>query len=498
MSLDAIPKIVKATAMHLKPLRNRVDEINSTLEEVGTQAASEFLEARELLAAGVKPVAEVFALPHTCLHFALASGGQVGGHHAQQHAIATLEERWQNRHKGVRAAPSTRTRCKPVSVCVFPGGCVCHDWAKKLYGSILACLKRIDTDVLQQGRAVFRLDKCANEAPPDLSEPRVVLDTQWFHVSYVCFKPWRAVIVKLNEVDQWAEELHSEDTQVSGFVRPVLVEGQPCVMPLQRLVSEMEREWMYEASVYATSSAITPMPILKGHARVFLTRGRQQLWLGLAREKIARPKGRRTGPTAQDSEQRDGDIDDEDQDSDMMMEDEAVGLERELESLMEAALPEDSEPIGRQASGGPDSSSTSSTPPQPDSQRDDVTQPAAASVTTRTVHPSTIADWYGFRLTWIDRQSGSWQATCPFHRKARTGTHCKKTLSVGSDSPQVALLKIKAWCITAAHHDRHRSHMAEAVVHTGLTELELDEKAEALRRAKGDTRPLRDDELDAS
>ena len=127
-----------------------------------------------------------------------------------------------------------------------------------------------------------------------------------------------------------------------------------------------------------------------------------------------------------------------------------------------------SQPLRRSSSVTSSSSSTSQQDPPESSQQ---AQPAPqmeareARAITRIVNPATIASWHGFRLTWVPARKssghGSWQGTCPYHKKSFTGTACKKTLSVSADTVGKALLQIKNWCASAGSHNRYRDHMAQ-------------------------------------
>ena len=137
------------------------------------------------------------------------------------------------------------------------------------------------------------------------------------------------------------------------------------------------------------------------------------------------------------------------------------------------------------------------TPPDPDA------AVGSREPIVRVIQEDTIRNWFGFRLTWVppkrSGQSGAWQGTCPYHRKAATRTHCKKTLTAQSsteDGVLEALQRMKAWCVAAARTDRHRTHMKLAVQATDLTEDQLDEAARALQLSHGELEVLPDDELD--
>ena len=109
------------------------------------------------------------------------------------------------------------------------------------------------------------------------------------------------------------------------------------------------------------------------------------------------------------------------------------------------------------------------------------------------VHPKTIADWYGFRFTWIVPENkkvgdravgqgdicladpggnagkskskwGGFQATCPFHLRS-TGALCRKTLSLRSPSSgrlgtdEGVLNVLKDWCLGCSEHSRQSEHL---------------------------------------
>ena len=96
----------------------------------------------------------------------------------------------------------------------------------------------------------------------------------------------------------------------------------------------------------------------------------------------------------------------------------------------------------------------------------DVPPPSPAEGAARR-HPQVHADsfmWRPFRFTWSSPAKrpkfGSWQATCPYH-KASAATGCKKAIGLRNSTEDERVLcrdLLKVWCLSAASHDRQRSH----------------------------------------
>ena len=116
---------------------------------------------------------------------------------------------------------------------------------------------------------------------------------QWWHIAYVCFKPWRAVAVKVELVDKFAKPLGENNTDGELFVRPTFEKERCRVLPLQKMVSELDPNLAYDMGVYRLSADLRPMPVMRGHARIFSLGKDTPFWLGMLQEEQRSQKGRR-------------------------------------------------------------------------------------------------------------------------------------------------------------------------------------------------------------
>ena len=347
---------------------------------------------------------------------------------------------------------------------------------RKMYKKFEAAIKVAGKDVISGSRGVFRLEAVGDSAEQVQDRVGEAPPPRWFHLAYVCLKPWRATLVELDRVNAMAERVLEDALPDPVFVRPLLEENKPRVLPLQVLVNELVLDWGYDIVHHSLSDSQTPMPVLRGHARVLPDL----------------PDIQRVGEPLSDA--------DEVASCDVSAASQSDS-EDQLQTLLDAATanaPNSTSGDPHQSSQASDSEASGGEKAAPEEE--------SQVLVTRNVQEETIRDWYGFRLTWVPpkkaAQAGAWQGTCPYHRKAGTGTQCKKTINVRKAGEQAtavaeALLLMKNWCVAAGNYDRHRHHMSLAVGVGGLAEGALDTAAAELQTERANSRVLRDDELDA-
>ena len=505
-------------------------DVTKALEEYAAGRADMILGERGLLRTNTAAFGEWFGVPHTCDALLGVSGAKLGAKLAAESSLEELDKAWQARHLGVRAGKPIRSRSQPPSLCVFPGGCMCDPARRKLYVSLQGQLKRVEKELLRFSRVVIRLKALVPDVPQGVREAvslAAVVNTTWFHLAYVCLRPWRATLVEVEEVDKHGNPFQQDDA-ASGFVKPVADgDGKPQVLSLQCMVNSLDLEWGYSILLYTLSTRMTPMLALRGHARVFVLTDEIDIWRGSAVEKIGARKVGRQRPTSQTTQTTSTATTQEDQkhawgvlaeatadsqseddrettDSDVIAELHDTLLEASFrpEAPMSSTHGEENRPASSGSSSGEtndDDHGAQASSSMPDTQISQ--QPRIV----RTVQASTIKNWHGFRLTWVPGKKqgspGAWQGMCPYHRKSGTGTFCKKT-STCPDASQAAidtiLLRMKAWCCAAKDHSRHRDHMSAPLpAPDGLDSAILDDEASSLQLRQAGAEVLRDDQLDA-
>ena len=258
------------------------------VQQHAQENATSSLAKRGLLEANAKSMCEWFGVPGACERLLAASGAKFGAARAEGDTVESLDAAWHTRHLGIRRAHAQRVRTRPPQLCVSPGGCVCSGSSKKLYNSVAKAVKTSDPDSLRFNRVVMSLEMIGVEgAAKDEVETGPTMHTRWFHVSYVCLKPWRATLVELEIVDAMANPVVAEGPLVNPFVRPTFRENAPSVLPLQCLVNDMDHDWGYRITCYSLSSSAAPMPVLRGHARIGSPGAPQVVWRGLEAEALA-------------------------------------------------------------------------------------------------------------------------------------------------------------------------------------------------------------------
>ena len=267
---------------------------------------------------------------------------------------------------------------------------------------------------------------------------------QWWHIAYVCLKPWRVVAVKVAPVNRFAQPLDENNMCADLFVRPCLEDGRCRVLPIQRVVSEFDPNLAYDMNIYTLSSDLTPMAIMKGHARIHCLKQGVRLWRGMLQEAHHEGKAPRKKKSDEGSAEQNPPpalfgwlADEAEQQSDDGSQESAESeADNDMtEDLLQAAVgitvaEPASQPLRRSSSVTSSSSSTSQQDPPESSQQGQPAPQMDARAITRIVNPATIASWHGFRLTWVPARKssghGSWQGTCPYHKKSLTGTSCKR------------------------------------------------------------------------
>ena len=520
--------MIKATLANRKQETSASQVRSDVLQQYATEQASSFLESRELLRASTSNFCDWLILPHPCPRLAAVCGAQSAALHAQGLVTSHAEETWQRRHVGIRCAPSIKRKSKPKPACIIEG-CVCQGWRRQLYSNVQFVLKNVPKDFLCNGRLVFRIDKIINVHNEVEGQDAVyfTLTSEWWHVSYVCLKPWRPVVVALQPVNHLADPIDFDLAEETEFAKPLSQDNNPHVIPLQHLIAALDPDSAYAITLYTICSTMTPMVVLRGHVRISKMKPSQHVWPSVPSASKSTSTSTRVpsstqAPTSVSSSQpstshapeqpgwgifaeesaHDTGIDGED--SDVLSE----GNDALLHELMEAAMPLPQGSIDQphqrpsqheQPDACPESSSSS---PE-EAEVVQASRQASSSTITRLVRPETIADWYGFRLTWVppkaSNKHGAWQGTCPYHRKARTGTKCKKTLTVSSSSPESiasSLLRVKAWCVLAAACNTYTDHMKSLpVISPNDDETSINNKAETLHASRQDKVVLRDDQL---
>lgn len=120
----------------------------------------------------------------------------------------------------------------------------------------------------------------------------------------------------------------------------------------------------------------------------------------------------------------------------------------------------------------------------------------------RRVHADSIPHWGpGFSFTWrvptTHAKHGSWQATCPYHRKSGV-TMCTRTMNVPGPDPSQkdeALRRLMQWCVCAGSFNRKRWHgLEDPRGFRSLPRVVLEERAAAMPAPPAEV--LDDDALD--
>ena len=297
--MQDIEEIIKNTAFGMSSAQKHKEgeARNASFEAESAAKAAEALSSRELLNASTSGYCAWYHWPHKCPTLVAACSVKKAAEIAKTKVCSALEDGWQQRHLALKAAPAVQSRPKPPPTCVFPNGCVCKGIPQHIHKSVSKSLKGCDKELLKQGRVVFRLQPVMLD-----SDGFSVLqsDPQWWHVSFLSLKPWRASFAKLYEVDAVANPMAE-----GGFVRPFLDDdGFPYIVPLPRCVYELDPQWSFKMTIFRTSSARAPLAVLKGQARVFKASGEVVVWkLGDERRQVVR-KTKEAMRDAQDTTSR--------------------------------------------------------------------------------------------------------------------------------------------------------------------------------------------------
>ena len=515
--------IISSTAADMKgPDRERANY--KEVAKTSSHEAALHLSGRGVLQRSCEGISQCFSWPHVCPAVALASGGLEGLSAADSSSARQLAAKWTERHLGIQPGRSLACKAKSQRVCQYPTGCVCRGWQAKFYKKLRTCLSAAHPETLKNAGVVMCLDRLGVPPENTPSSSSVPEDKQrcWLHVSYLCLKPWRCTLIELEEVVPVASEAVGNPPS-HVLVQPLLAEGVPVISTLQSYVNRLEPVYLYEATLYSLSYTEAPVAVLSGRAQISKAQpeSTNRVWRGSGVEMARRAQiVRRHAPqplvasVRQQSRGLFGDAESEDDDSSTDVE----VQHDDGQDLIAAACAQNSEiergrPQGRASASSSSSSSSSSRAPSPSPPEDmslpdvaNAAQPAAAI--TRHVHPGTIRDWHSFRFTWVPAKTnrqigggggGAWQCICPYHKKATTGTKCKKTLTAASSSPEsiaTALLTMKAWAVGAKLHRTYRDHMSMApTLALHETEEWLSAEAATLFREREGVRVLRDDQL---
>ena len=344
-----------------------------------------------------------------------AVSAKQGAIFAKKESIEGLELARQQRHAGIPKAAPRHVRKEPLSACIAPAGCVCKGATRKMYKKFEAAIKVAGKDVISGSRGVFRLEVVGDSAEQVQDRVGEAPPPRWFHLAYVCLKPWRATLVELDRVNAMAERALEDALPDPVFVRPLLEENKPRVLPLQVLVNELVLDWGYDIVHHSLSDSQTPMPVLRGHARV-LPGEKVTVWRGEAVEMSVRnktgqmPEAKRKSsqPVRQGVAHPASDLPEIHRVGEPLSDADEVAScdvsaasqsdsEDQLQTLLDAATA--NAPIS--TSGDPEQSSQASSDSEASGGEKAAPEEESQALVTRNVQEETIRDWYGFRLTWV-------------------------------------------------------------------------------------------------
>ena len=511
---SAIPGIIASTASRLKRSgADLVADIAQAVEEQSAEEAARHLSKCGLLQRSCAPYAQSFAWPHVCPAVAFASGAREAVQLAESQGIGQLEKDWCARHVGVRAVAPVRVKTKKNRACIV-GGCVCQGWPAKLYNAVRRVVKVADKEHLRSGLVVLCLDALQDAKDTDAGASSLFW-RRWLHVSYLCLSPWRCTIIELQEVKKTIpNEAVERNPPVTTILAPLLLEGAPRVHAMQVFINMLDPDSLYDITLFGLSNAEVPVPDFKGQVRVMqsVPEVRTRVWQGMALEMRRRARDRqvhvrphpvRQAPVEPGMLEGRGALEEAE---DGLSEEEEEGLDDDVlfdnELMMAGAYggAHDVEALPGPSSGSSSSSSSPRHAPEAEAAAEEVVEPP---VVRRHIRPETIRAWHSFRFTWVPprgpRLAGSWQCICPYHKKAVTGSSCKKTLTASSPAPESverALLTMKAWAVAAGRYPSYAQHMRlvpSLAPHD--TEDLLAAAAAALAEERQGRPVLRDDQL---
>ena len=535
---------IAALAKTIRLKRASTIDDSELVDGWAVEQASATLAHRGMLRDSTARFGKWLAVPHTTPALALATGTMSSEVFSLcKGNIKNFEDEWVKRHLAIRAAArNVADRSTPHCSCVL-GGCICSGWARLFYWKLKAAVARGDQQALCNGNVVLRITPFLLDAAELASAKEegsgVAMESLFLHVAMLSKKPWRCTLVLLEAVDANCQP--SNIAVPPCWVSVKLKDQRPSVRWLQEFIGDLDPTRAYEVQSCHLSQSQHGLHRLHGQAKITPVGTVLRFWAGDMTEFQHRKQGRalhdsvRLDEANQDErphEQQEelwgfAAEDIEDRQSESEDAGEEMNFDVDIENLLAQAAAVPSSRVSStsnsqsSSSSSSTSSSTSSSSSSSSSSSGDEGRGAQGEASgtleaqqpfddgraaiARRVQQETIVDWHGFRITWRPPRKpgerhgskfGAWQPRCPYHR-SRTGTQCKKTLSLPSrDASDSTLRLAKIWCIAALNIATYQDHVPH-VPHNDDTAEDLDELAAQLQTQLQGRQLVRDDELEA-
>ena len=261
------------------------------LKDYSSQALPALLDCRQLLCRLTKEHCEWLALPHlgcpALTSFCTASHASKQG--LSEDGIASLAEKWVERHEGVRAAPRMNVPCPPHSHCCWDA-CVCSEQPKHIWTKFKAFLSQIDMAKLQAGCVLVRWQSYFVDDDDTGAEGvgHGLPGAEYYtHLSFHMVKPFRLVMVQMELQEP---DVPLEPGQARAF-RTKVHDEMPTIFLLQEWICALDYTLCWDVFPLELSDRCSPQPSTNTQVAVVGEATRARVWPGV--EAALRKKRRR-------------------------------------------------------------------------------------------------------------------------------------------------------------------------------------------------------------